>query len=76
MPSTTIERPTLRLAAKEGRGVSGPARNTKPLTDEQARESVEGHVRDAIGRLPRSSAFRRTLGHLLVELEYDDPDEA
>lgn len=35
-----VDRPTLRLAAREGRGVEGPAREVRPLTACQAEDGL------------------------------------
>lgn len=44
------------------------------LTDLEAEERMLGEVRALISQLPRSSRFRRRLGHLLAELEFEDVD--
>lgn len=46
-----------------------------PQDDDEARRQTAEFVRQQIMQLPLSSRYRRRLGHLLAELEYEGPDD-
>lgn len=76
----------LRLAAANGQPIvaegmmAARARNPRngdhgPLSDAQALRMTLAFLRSVIRRLPRRSALRRRLAHVVVELEYEETED-